>query len=217
VFCLTVCAKFTLGEALARIAGGRYFVQPVDPESLATGDMTAAPVPTGLYPADDPVMVRVLQRIMTAVYADQPFVRFGVGVCVVVEQGTDVSVGSTHPQHRQSACVWLVAQLQHAGMHPTVQAHLPTIQAALTHLLSDTRELTQEVAAKGVALVFDRGSEEMKARLVQELVETLSPQKAAAAIPRSTADSTILPAGLLGAAPKTMGVTFVRLRSQGGS
>jgi len=53
------------------------------------------------------------------------------------------------------------------------QSHLKEIQSAFVSVLSENDELSQDVASKGLGLVYELGNEQDQQELVSTLVETL--------------------------------------------
>nr|ABA95739.2 HEAT repeat family protein, expressed [Oryza sativa Japonica Group] len=62
----------------------------------------------------------------------------------------------------------------YCGQHPKILELLPQIQEALTHLLGDQNDLTQDLASQGMSIVYELGDASMKEQLVHALVNTLS-------------------------------------------
>ncbi|CAH3027447.1 unnamed protein product [Porites evermanni] len=81
---------------------------------------------------------------------------------------------STAPYVRQASCIWLLSLVKYSGNHNVVQANLKEIQMVFMNMLSETDDLTQEVASKGLGLVYEHGGEENKQELVSLLVDTLA-------------------------------------------
>eukprot|EP00798_Chlamydomonas_sp_ICE-L_P021409 gene21409-28366_t len=75
---------------------------------------------------------------------------------------------------RCAASVWMVSLLTYCGgRHPRLLSILGEIQDSLSHLLGDANELTQEMASRGVSIVYSLGDEETQKRLVEALVGVL--------------------------------------------
>ncbi|XP_014680930.1 PREDICTED: proteasome-associated protein ECM29 homolog [Priapulus caudatus] len=81
--------------------------------------------------------------------------------------------GKSNAITRQAACVWLLTLVSKAAEHEAVTARLIDIQTSFINMLADTDELTQDVASKGLGLVYERGGEEAKKQLVDLLLDTL--------------------------------------------
>ncbi|NXR56874.1 ECM29 protein, partial [Hippolais icterina] len=75
---------------------------------------------------------------------------------------------SPNPHVRQAACIWLLSL-----------SHLKDIQNAFVSILSDNDELSQDVASKGLGLIYELGSEHDQQELVTTLVDTLMTGKRA--------------------------------------
>ena len=50
---------------------------------------------------------------------------------------------------RQAGVVWLLCIVKYSSKHPTIQTHLKEIQSAFIDLLSESDEVTQDVASRG--------------------------------------------------------------------
>jgi proteasome component ECM29 len=75
---------------------------------------------------------------------------------------------------RCSGAVWLVSLLLFCGKTAAVHAMLPSAQDALSSLLGDESELTQEMASRGLAAAYELADEATRASLVESLVGVLS-------------------------------------------
>ncbi|XP_030643873.1 proteasome adapter and scaffold protein ECM29 [Chanos chanos] len=80
---------------------------------------------------------------------------------------------SQNPHVRQAACIWLLSLVKKLSQHKEIQSHLKEIQTAFISILSDPDELSQDVASKGLGLVYELGGEQDQQELVSTLVETL--------------------------------------------
>ena len=63
--------------------------------------------------------------------------------------------------------------MSYTGSHPQLQPRLPEVQEAFSHLLGDASELTQEMASRGMSIVYSRGDEAMRSELLASLTGTL--------------------------------------------
>jgi len=80
---------------------------------------------------------------------------------------------SPNPHVRQAACIWLLSLVRKLSTHREVKSHLKEIQSAFVSVLSENDELSQDVASKGLGLVYELGNEQDQQELVSTLVETL--------------------------------------------
>ncbi|CAB4480178.1 ARM repeat-containing protein [Rhizophagus irregularis] len=78
---------------------------------------------------------------------------------------------------KKAVCVWMLCLVKFCSKHEMVKATLPRIHGAFSLLLADRDEFTQEVASKGIGLVYELGDQKMKERLVDSLVEMFSEGK----------------------------------------
>ena len=78
-------------------------------------------------------------------------------------------------QHlRQASCFWLLILVKKcSNLSEIVLKSLPAIQDAFISRLGENDEITQEVASKGVGVVFSLANDGQKKDLVSRLVETL--------------------------------------------
>uniref|UniRef100_A0A1A7Z514 F-box protein 10 n=1 Tax=Iconisemion striatum TaxID=60296 RepID=A0A1A7Z514_9TELE len=82
-------------------------------------------------------------------------------------------IPSQNPHVRQAACIWLLSLVKKLSQHKEITSHLKEIQVAFISVLSDPDELSQDVASKGLGLVYEMGGEADQQELVSTLVETL--------------------------------------------
>ena len=76
-------------------------------------------------------------------------------------------------QVRCAGCIWLLALVSYTGRHPQLLPKLPDVQEAFSHLLGDPTELTQEMASRGMSIVYSRGDDAMRNELLASLTGTL--------------------------------------------
>ncbi|NXS93447.1 ECM29 protein, partial [Jacana jacana] len=86
---------------------------------------------------------------------------------------------SPNPHVRQAACIWLLSMVKKLSAHKAIKSHLKDIQSAFVSVLSDSDELSQDVASKGLGLIYELGSEQDQQELVTTLVDTLMTGKRA--------------------------------------
>ncbi|NXW10169.1 ECM29 protein, partial [Fregetta grallaria] len=86
---------------------------------------------------------------------------------------------SPNPHVRQAACIWLLSMVKKLSAHKAIKSHLKDIQSAFVSILSDSDELSQDVASKGLGLIYELGSEQDQQELVTTLVDTLMTGKRA--------------------------------------
>ncbi|KAJ3148226.1 hypothetical protein HDU89_004822 [Geranomyces variabilis] len=109
--------------------------------------------------------------------------------------------GASPPAVRKSCAIWLLCAIKLAGKsHAVVRSNVMRLQNAFAGLLGDADEFTQEVASRGMGLVFELGDEGVRSMLVTSLVSTLTEGKKIA--PQSvTGDTQLFRENALGAAP----------------
>ncbi|XP_048584699.1 proteasome adapter and scaffold protein ECM29 isoform X2 [Nematostella vectensis] len=81
---------------------------------------------------------------------------------------------NSRPHARQASCVWLLSLVKYSGQHSAIKENLKHIQMTFMDMLAETDDLTQEVASKGLGLVYELGGEERREELVSLLVDTLT-------------------------------------------
>ena len=81
---------------------------------------------------------------------------------------------SSRSEERCAACTWLLALVLHTRRHPKLLSMLPEIQEAFGSLLGDQNELTQEMASRGVSVVYELGTEDQRKELLGSLMGVLS-------------------------------------------
>ncbi|NWJ04505.1 ECM29 protein, partial [Crypturellus undulatus] len=86
---------------------------------------------------------------------------------------------SPNPHIRQASCIWLLSMVKKLSTHKAIKSHLKDIQGAFVSILSDSDELSQDVASKGLGLVYELGSEQDQQELVTTLVDNLMTGKRA--------------------------------------
>ncbi|KAE8632216.1 hypothetical protein XENTR_v10001477 [Xenopus tropicalis] len=97
----------------------------------------------------------------------------------VLDQILNKRVVSVNPHIRQAACIWLLSLVKKLSDHQEIRSKLKEIQSAFISVLSDNDELSQDVASKGLGLVYELGSDQDQQELVSILVDTLMTGKRA--------------------------------------
>ncbi|KAK4167129.1 proteasome component ECM29 [Cladorrhinum sp. PSN259] len=81
---------------------------------------------------------------------------------------------NTKPSLLKASGIWLFCVIQHCSHLEEVQARLRQCQAAFMRLLSARDELVQETASRGLALVYEKGDEDLRKELVRDLVASFT-------------------------------------------
>ncbi|KAF9912670.1 hypothetical protein EC991_009406 [Linnemannia zychae] len=100
---------------------------------------------------------------------------------------------------KKAACIWLLSLVKFCSGHPSVKMQLPKLHSIFSSLLSDRDELTQEVASKGIGLVYELGDQSIRSQLVGSLVGMFGEGKKAA--PKVTGETELFDGNALGQAP----------------
>ncbi|KAL2912896.1 proteasome component M29 [Polyrhizophydium stewartii] len=107
---------------------------------------------------------------------------------------------------RKAVCIWLLCVTKYCAASGAVKARALDIHAAFSGLLADRDEFTQEVASKGIGLVYDFGDQSVKDELVRSLVSTFTEGRRLA--PQSvTGDTQLFDNQSLGATPDGGSIT----------
>ncbi|KAL7793018.1 proteasome stabiliser domain-containing protein [Trichoderma ceciliae] len=81
---------------------------------------------------------------------------------------------ATKPSLLKASGIWLFCIVQYCSDLHEVNSRLRQAQAAFMRLLSSRDELVQETASRGLNLVHERGDEQLKAALVNDLVSAFT-------------------------------------------
>ena len=115
------------------------------------------------------------------------------------------------PRHRAAGCIWLLCLVQKLPHHACVYPRLLEAQQVFMGMLGDRSEIIQDVASRGVAVVYENSDQATKSSLVKALVGGLASDRTTAKTIDSTADNTsdssVLGAGGLGKAPAGHGTS----------
>ncbi|XP_033738890.1 proteasome adapter and scaffold protein ECM29-like [Pecten maximus] len=106
---------------------------------------------------------------------------------------------NVNPHLRQAACIWLLALVKSCNTHEVLQSSLLQIQRAFMKMLSENDDITQDIASKGLGMVYEVCSAKQKDELVAELVDTLMTGKRAKQ--EVTGESKIFEQGSIGKTP----------------
>lgn len=151
---------FTVGEAIATVVGG--WGSASVGQYLDLPDVSFPPPSLPTLGARDPAQLdKVLGKL------DEM-----------------LSKGST--ASRKAVCVWLLSLVKFCSGIEEFRKKLPQVYAAFRSLLTDRDEFTQEVASKGIGLVYELGDKETRSELVKTLMGNLIDTKKQLAGDRGT-------------------------------
>ncbi|KAJ3113217.1 hypothetical protein HDU96_003651, partial [Phlyctochytrium bullatum] len=140
--------NFTVGEAVCASAFG--FESLHLDEFLDIADVSFPPAGAASFQLDEALVADVLSRSLK-----------------------DMSPTAAAVS-RKGVCIWLLSFVKFCGKNAVVLKNLPEIHRSFSSLLSDRDEFTQEVASKGIGLVYELGDGSIKSSLVESLVSTIS-------------------------------------------
>ncbi|XP_048484818.1 proteasome adapter and scaffold protein ECM29 isoform X3 [Plutella xylostella] len=104
-----------------------------------------------------------------------------------------------HPHSRQATSIWLLALLKNCPARAPLASRLQPLQDVFMDLLSENSEVVQDVASKGLSLVYQNSAESQKRALLDQIIEQLTSGKRSVA--QVTDDTKIFEEGQLGKAP----------------
>ncbi|CAH0749868.1 unnamed protein product [Diatraea saccharalis] len=104
-----------------------------------------------------------------------------------------------HPHSRQATSIWLLALLKNCPEREPIKTKLQSLQNVFMDYLSENSEIVQDVASKGLSLVYQNSDESQKQALVGQIIEQLTSGKRAVA--QVTEDTKVFEEGQLGKAP----------------
>ncbi|KKZ64834.1 hypothetical protein EMCG_09282 [[Emmonsia] crescens] len=81
---------------------------------------------------------------------------------------------ASKPSLRKASVIWLLCLIQYCGHFSAVQERLRKCQATFVWLLSDRDEVVQETGSRGLSLVYEMGSQDLKDDLVRDLVRSFT-------------------------------------------
>lgn len=81
---------------------------------------------------------------------------------------------TTKPSLKKASGIWLFSLIQFGGHLSEIQARLRECQAAFMGLLSARDELVQETASRGLSLVYEQGDDDLRQKLVKDLVASFT-------------------------------------------
>ncbi|KAG5667004.1 hypothetical protein PVAND_015007 [Polypedilum vanderplanki] len=107
---------------------------------------------------------------------------------------------------RQAISLWLLAIVQSCSNRVPVLNKRMTLQMAFTHLLSEDNELVQDVASRGLGLIFNMSSEEEQSQLSTQLLDQLT-EGNKGKVRKVDEDTQLFEEGVLGKTPTGQNMT----------
>ncbi|XP_026729465.1 proteasome-associated protein ECM29 homolog [Trichoplusia ni] len=104
-----------------------------------------------------------------------------------------------HPHSRQATSIWLLALLKNCPERGPIKNKLQVLQDVFMDFLSENSDIVQDVASKGLSLVYQNSDESQKQALVGQIIDQLTSGKRSVA--QVTEDTKIFEEGQLGKAP----------------
>ncbi|KAI9491193.1 proteasome stabiliser-domain-containing protein [Zychaea mexicana] len=124
----------------------------------------------------------------------------------VIEKIARVYVVSDRAWYRKASCIWFLSILKFGKDQPLIQNNLGVLHAAFSRLIADRDDFTQEVASKGLGLVYEYGDAKIKEDMLYSLVGTFTEGRSIQA--QSVTDNTVLfEEGALGTTPDGNSIT----------
>ena len=100
---------------------------------------------------------------------------------------------------RQAVALWLLALVKSCSNRPSIMENRKLLQMAFKHLLSEDNDLVQDVAARGLGIIFSISGEEDQNELSSQLLEQLQDGKKGTT--KVSEDSVLFEEGVLGKSP----------------
>ncbi|XP_075170057.1 proteasome-associated protein ECM29 homolog [Haematobia irritans] len=114
-------------------------------------------------------------------------------------------VPEPNPQCRQSCSVWLLAVVKNCSYRPAVLNKKQMLQYAFTELLSDDSEFVQDVASRGLGLVYNLSDPNSQNDLANSLLDQLMGGKRK--VNKVNEDTELFAEGMLGKTPTGGNIT----------
>lgn len=183
--------QFTIGEALVAAALGCNSPESRDPWIMKEEDFVA---PDGAPSQLDFVLEELLTKYVPHLHPN-------------VKQVLKIFI-MCFPNHSlkpfkncfQATSIWLLALVKKCPQRPEMKERLLRVQRAFMSLLAEGGDLVQDVASKGLGLVFECCSTEQQNLLASELVGSLTTDRRPTSI-QVTKDTKVFEEGSLGANP----------------
>ncbi|CAO3594598.1 unnamed protein product [Absidia cylindrospora] len=124
----------------------------------------------------------------------------------IIETIVKTYVTSDRSWYRKASCIWLLSILKFGNDQDIIKKNLGLIHASFSRLLNDRDDFTQEVASKGLGLVYEYGDVKIKEDMLYSLVGTFTEGQTIQA--QSVTDNTVLfEEGALGTTPDGNSIT----------
>lgn len=210
--------QFSIGEALAMAFGGAEGRLPVCVETILGGEFgSLAQCPEfaqGVSADQDTDASGAQVDIMDADAGEEGApAEASRSHCVGVQRFLLDELFAKHvydsrANARASSTVWLLSVIRFCGAYSAgAQEALPEAQEAFGQLLGDPHELTSEMSSRGMSIVYTLGGPAIRARLVQDLVDSLSGKVKRNRRVKVGADTEVFTAGSLGETPDGKGLS----------
>ena len=104
---------------------------------------------------------------------------------------------TTKPALRQASVIWLLCLMQYCAHMEEIQGRLRECQVAFKSFLADRDSLNQESAARGLALVYEKGNKSLKDDLVRDLISSFTGNNGLAGKGNVSEDTELFDSGAL--------------------
>lgn len=95
---------------------------------------------------------------------------------VLVKAISEVLVQCKNPKPilRKYSCTWMLSIVQYCGKLAAIQPFLEEMHLAFMRFLADRDDNTQELASRGLSIIYELGNSDLKERLVKGLVKSFT-------------------------------------------
>ncbi|XP_055313108.1 proteasome-associated protein ECM29 homolog isoform X2 [Sitodiplosis mosellana] len=114
-------------------------------------------------------------------------------------------VADPNPASRHSTGIWLLALIKNCSKRPSIYKRKDILQYAFTELLSDDSEFVQDVASRGLGLVYELSEAQNQGDLANSLLNQLLGGKRQ--VTQVTEDTKLFEEGVLGKTPTGGNIT----------
>lgn len=95
---------------------------------------------------------------------------------------------STKPSLRKACCIWLLSLVQYCKKLEAVRARAAEIHVTFMKFLVDRDDLVQELASRGLSMVYELGDHELKDTLVRGLLRSFTDSNTTGSLTAGTVD-----------------------------
>lgn len=131
---------------------------------------------------------KILQQELDVQGASISHIPLSTGRLPVILKHVLQACANTKPALRRAGCIWLLSLVQYLGDEVEIKENASRIHVAFMRFLADRDELVQELASRGLSIIYELGDADLKETLVKGLFKSFTDSDTTKSLTAGTVD-----------------------------